>query len=959
MKTKILNTNSSIRIAGETDTSVSFDHFFNEISKHIPATRIYRDEMRRLAWGTDAGFYRLIPQIVIQSESEEEIVHILREASIHRLGVTFRAAGTSLSGQAISDSILVIAGKNWENYSFNKDASIITLQPGITGGRIQELLKPYNRRFTPDPASLKSAMLGGIVMNNASGMSCGIHANSDRMMVGARIILPDGTILDTANAASRQAFRMSHGVMLQKIEAIRDEIQLDSELKALLLRKYSIKNVTGLNLLPFLRFDDPFDIIAHIMTGSEGTLAFLAEASFQTAPINPFRASALVCFTDLNEACKAVQLLKKQTPWAVELFDRKALHAMEQAEHIPEYLLRLNEKSAALLIEVQATTQDELKQQTEAIEHTLQGFDLQAPYCFLDKEADFAPLWNLRAGIFPACGGMREPGTTTLIEDIAFPIDTLPEATVALQQLIEKYGYHDGVIYGHALEGNFHFILNQRFDQPQEIARYKNLMEEVVTLVVARHKGSLKAEHGTGRNMAPFVQLEWGDKVWALMHRIKQLFDPFGIMNPGVIFNDDPNCYLKNLKPLPLTHPLIDKCIECGFCEINCVTAGLTLSARQRIVVTREINRIKTIPEETERLKQLKKQFRYAGEQTCAGDGLCATSCPMKINTGELVHLLRQKRNDSAITQLAGKWSAEHLAEIKSGVRTLLYTADKVHQWVGSNTMEYVCNTLHIKTGKKIPLWTPAMPQPFKFKAYIPLHHHHTRKVVYFPSCINQTFGTSDKDTPALMKVFTEVLEKANYQVIFPENMENLCCGTIWESKGMPEIAQKKTTELENALWQASEGGKYPIVCDQSPCLYRMRKEFKRLHAYETVEFINLFVVDHLTFFSKKESIALHITCSTRKMGLANDLIALAYKCSHTVFIPEEVGCCGFAGDKGFTHPEVNRYALRKLKPQLQNMNISEGYSNSRTCEIGLTTNTEIPYKSIIYLVNECTTQNA
>ena len=921
--------------------------FMHEVRTLIPDERIYKDDMRRLAWGTDAGFYRLIPQVVIRSASEEEMMHILRQATLHRLGVTFRAAGTSLSGQAISDSVLVVAGKHWEKYSLNKDASLITLQPGITGGRIQEILKPYNRRFTPDPASLKSAMLGGIVMNNASGMSCGIHANSDRMLLSARIIFADGTLLDTGDASSKKAFGKSHAEFIAAIEEIRQTIVNDTELRALLEKKYSIKNVTGLNMLPFLRFDDPFDIIAHLMTGSEGTLAFLAEATFRTEPINPFKASALVCFSTLKEACRVVQALKPLRPNAVELFDRKALHAIEHHTFVPDYIPKLGNDATALLIEVQASTAANLKAQIDAVEATLNGFTPEAPYRFYDKEADYAPLWALRSGIFPACGGLREPGTTTLIEDVAFPIEYLPEATVQLQQLIDKYDYHDGVIYGHALEGNFHFILNQRFDSEKEVERYHNLMDDVVKLVVTNYQGSLKAEHGTGRNMAPYVRFEWGDKVWGLMQQVKKLFDPFNIMNPGVIFNPDPECHIKHLKPIPLTNPLIDKCIECGFCEINCVTAGLTLSARQRIVITREINRIKDIPKEAERLHHLRSQFRYFGEKTCAGDGLCATSCPMGINTGELVHVLREKRNESPIIQKIGKLSADHLAEIKTGMRSMLYLANMARQVLGNTTMSY------------IPMWNSALPAPFKMKGHVSAVAQPKEKVIYIPSCINQTFGATDKQDKPLIQVFTSVLERAGYEVIFPENMENLCCGMIWESKGMPEIADEKSHEMENALWQASEGGRYPIVCDQSPCLYRMRKVFKRLQPLETAEFINKYVADKLTFYSKKDVVAIHLTCSTRKMNLNSDIISLAQRCSKEVFIPEEVGCCGFAGDKGFIHPEVNNYALRKLKPQLEERRVTAGYSNSRTCEIGLSSNSGIPYKSIIYLVDECTTPKA
>ena len=176
-----------------------YEEFLTEIGRILPKDRIYTDELRTLGWGTDASFYRMIPKIVIRSDGEEEISQIVRLASKYKLPFTFRAAGTALSGQAVSDSILIVAGKNWEKYEIGEGQNSIRLQPGIVGARVNEILKPYGRVFPPDPASIGSAMVGGIVCNNASGMNCGVHANSDRMMISARIILTDGTVVDTGD----------------------------------------------------------------------------------------------------------------------------------------------------------------------------------------------------------------------------------------------------------------------------------------------------------------------------------------------------------------------------------------------------------------------------------------------------------------------------------------------------------------------------------------------------------------------------------------------------------------------------------------------------------------------------------------------------------------------------------------------------------------------------------------
>jgi D-lactate dehydrogenase len=536
--------------------------FLQDIEKQIPTSRIYTDEMRRLAWGTDAGFYRLIPQIVIHSENETEVTHILNAANKYNLPVTFRAAGTSLSGQAITNSILVIAGKNWEKYELATDKTSIKLQPGIVGQRVNEILKPFGKKFPPDPASVKSAMVGGIILNNASGMSCGTHENSYKTIISARLIFADGTLLDTADTQSKENFRQSHPDFINKICELRDKVKGDKELSELIERKYRIKNVTGLSINPFIEFEDPFDIILHLIVGSEGTLAFLSEATMRTVTDYPFKASAMLYFPNMRTACEAVTKLKKSPVTAVEMFDRLAIKSVEDKPNAIPELKTLPAEAAVLLIKTEADNSSTLKQYIDEVTAVISKFDTLHPTRFTDIESEYSAYWTMRSGIFPTVGSTRPIGTTCLIEDVAFQVDDLPQATADLREILIKHDYSEAVIYGHALEGNYHFIINQSFDKPEEVSRYEHLMNDVIDLVVDKYQGSLKAEHGTGRNMAPFVKKEWGEKAFQLMKDVKQLFDPKGLLNPGVIFNDDPNCHLKNIKPLPETHELIDKCIE-------------------------------------------------------------------------------------------------------------------------------------------------------------------------------------------------------------------------------------------------------------------------------------------------------------------------------------------------------------------------------------------------------------
>ena len=937
-------------------TKGNLNKFLSDIRTFLDKDAIYTDDLRRMAWGTDAGFYRLIPKIVIRSSSEEQVARILRSASDNNVPVTFRAAGTSLSGQSVSDSVLIVAGKNWERISTDNEGLTVNLQPGVIGSKVNDFLSKYGRKFGPDPASIKSCMVGGIIMNNASGMSCGTCANSDRLLISARLVFADGTILDTADQSSREAFKKSHPEILDAVCNLRDKVMANESLVEHIKHKYSIKNVTGLNILPLVTYTDPFDIILHLMVGSEGTLAFLSEARMKTLKIAPLQANAMVYFRTMAEAARAVIAIKELNVSAAEMLDKRSLASVNAGEI---------EGLTAVLTQTQAENQHQLAENVKAITEVLEKFDTYDKVEFTTDPKVYGQYWAIRAGIFPTVGGMRKPGTTCLIEDVAFHVENLTDAVTDLSDLLDRHGYDDSCIYGHALEGNFHFIINQSFESEKDVQRYKDMINDVGELVVKRYNGSLKAEHGTGRNMAPFVEYEWGTEAYEVMKEIKRIFDPCNLLNPGVIFNDDPECCFKNFKALPILHPAdgapeetmqaynkLNKCIECGFCEVNCVSCGFTMSSRTRIVLQREIERLALSGENPTLLKNLKTQYSYHGEQTCAGDGLCSMSCPMGINVGDLTHEIRRQQMGK-FGERVGKVAADNFQQVKGGLRGILHIANAGHNILGSKAMSIVAKGLH---AVGMPLWTPAMPKAYN-SASLKSESRSTLKAVYFPSCINQAMGTdkASKGMRPLAEEMVELMHKAGYEVIFPKNMDSLCCGTIWESKGLPKIAECKVKELENALWEASGYGKYPVVCDQSPCLHRMKQHITKVQLYEAAEFIWKFLKDRLTFVKTDTPVALHLTCSTRLMKIDGIVRDLAMMCSDSVLIPEGVGCCGFAGDKGMTHPELNAYALRKLKDQVQKVGIQVGYSNSRTCEIGLQTNSGVPYRSIVYLVNSCT----
>jgi D-lactate dehydrogenase len=549
---------------------------------------------------------------------------------------------------------------------------------------------------------------------------------------------------------------------------------------------------------------------------------------------------------------------------------------------------------------------------------------------------------------------MRKSGTTVIIEDVAFPVPKLAEATLDLQELLKKYSYHEAVIFGHALEGNLHFVFSQDFSTKEELKRYENLISDLSKLVVDKYDGALKAEHGTGRNMAPFLELEWGEEAFELMKQIKQVFDPEYLLNPGVILNPDPKIHLKNLKPLPVASEKIDKCTECGFCESSCVSAGLTLTPRQRIAVFREISSLRRSHEEPHMAAALLNSYQYEGNATCATDGLCALDCPVEIDTGRLIKDLRLE-NSTGLQRRTANFLASNMKSVTSVVSNMLSVVHFIHRVLGTKIMGSIVSGLRKISFNTIPLWYASMPKGAKSIKFKEANgNEHSKKVVYFPSCINRTMGVSKdyNDEVQLTAKIKQLLEKAGYSIIYPGNLNNLCCGMAFSSKGYKDAGLKKSKQLENALRIASNNGDIPVLCDMSPCLFTMKENMEPgLKIYEPVEFILKYLIEHLEITQVDEVVSVFPVCSMKKMGLETKLVELAKLCSTKVIVPE-ANCCGFAGDRGFTYPELNRHGLRDLELQTP-AEAKYGYSTSRTCEIGLTEHSGISYKSIVYLVDK------
>ena len=906
----------------------------------LPSNQVVTDELRRLAYGTDASFYRMVPEVVAIVESEGEVQAVLKAARTHRRPVTFRAAGTSLSGQSVTDAVLALIGEGFSTCTVSSDAATVQVGPGIVAGVVNARLASRGRKIGPDPASIHACKIGGIAATNASGMCCGTAQNSYRTLAAMRVILADGTIVDTEEPESVERFKRSHSELVEALRQLGEATRADTALAARIRHKFRIKNTTGYSLNALVDFEDPVDILAHLMIGSEGTLGFISRITYRTVAEDAFKASALVFFPDIETACRAVIRLKAHPVAAVELLDRAALRSVEAKPGMPPSIRTMGQAVAALLIEVRAQDLPDLDCREARAMEALSGVATVEPPAFSRDPSTCEMYWKVRKGTFPSVGAMRRAGTTVIIEDVAFPIESLAAATLDLQALLRAHGYSDAIIFGHALDGNLHFVFTQDFGSDSEVERYARLMDAVCHMVVDKYDGSLKAEHGTGRNMAPYVELEWGRQATDLMRRIKALLDPDNLLNPGVILNDDPRAHLKNLKPMPPAEAIVDRCIECGFCEPLCPSHQLTLSPRQRIVSWRELSRRAASGEKP---GAMDADFAYQGLDTCAGCGLCSTACPVDIDTGDLTRMLRGRRLGPVAHGL-GRWAAGNFGTVASLARTGIAAGRVASGLVGDGVL----------AGLSGHAWKRGMPAGGR--PILP-REGPGDPVVYLPACGGRIFGVNATGEPELGEVVMELLLRAGYSPRIPRGFGDLCCGQMLASKGLGAEADAMSDAVAHALEEAADdgrGGQYPVILDASTCSARMKERLEgRMRILDFHEFAFDALLPRLRIRRKAGPVALHVTCTVRKTCTDEKLRKLVEACVSEVIEPAGVTCCGFAGDRGFVVPELNEHALRGLRGSLPEA-CCEGISTNRTCEIGLTCESGRPYRSVAYLLEEC-----
>ncbi|WP_328791726.1 MULTISPECIES: FAD-binding and (Fe-S)-binding domain-containing protein [unclassified Streptomyces] len=918
-------------------------------------------------YASDASPYRFVPQVVVIAEDIDDVSAVLSYAHGRQREVVFRAAGTSLNGQAQGEDVLVDVRRHWAGIEVLEEGRRARIRPGTTVARANAALARHGRILGPDPASAIACTLGGVVANNASGMTAGTTRNSYRTLSSLTFVLPGGTVVDTADPLADEELSRAEPALCLGLMEIKREIEADPALVARIRAKYEIKNTTGYRLDAYLDGTTPVEILRGLMVGSEGTLGFISEVVFDTLPLDRELCSALLFFPSLPAAAAAVPLFNAAGAVAVELMDGNTLRASVSVAGVPADWADLPRETTALLVEFRAPDEAGRDACAQRAARLLDGLDLVAPAASITNAFTHDPktvggYWRTRKAFVTAVGGARARGTTLITEDFAVPPSRLAEACEALLALQAEHGF-DAAVAGHAAHGNLHFMLAFDAADPADVERYGAFMEAFCRLTVEQFDGSLKAEHSTGRNMAPFLELEWGPAAAALMWRTKRLVDPEGVLAPRILLDRDPRAHLRGLKTIPQVEAVVDACIECGFCEPTCPSEDLTTTPRQRIVLRREMLRQQP---GSPVLDGLLASYGYDAVDTCAVDSTCKLACPVGIDTGALMKDFRHRRH-GPLEEAAATLAARRFGDAESAARLAVAAADRIPSRVGDRLLEAVTGAARKAVRPDlVPQWSAQLPGASA--RHLPPTRRVGATAVYYPACVNRIFGGPEgRPGPSLPEAVVAVSERAGRPVWIPDDVGGTCCATIWNSKGYRAGTEVMANRIVEAAWGWTAGGLLPLVVDASSCTLGIAREVvpyltpenRALHAelriLDSIVWAAEELLPRLEVRRRVGSAVLHPTCSMRHLGDEDRLRAVAEACAEEVVVPDDAGCCAFAGDRGMLYPELTASATAREAAEVTARAFDAHLSANRMCEVGMDRATGRTYYSALLELEHAT----
>ena len=898
---------------------------------------LYFDNTMRLLYATDASAYREKPTAVAIPKSIDDLKKLIAFARKHKTSIIPRTAGTSLAGQVVGNGIVVDVSRYFTGIlELNKEEKWVRVQPGVIRDELNMFLKPHGLFFAPETSTANRAMIGGMVGNNSCGSNSIVYRSTREHLLEVKALLSDGseTVFKSLGIDAFHNKCEGSGLEANIYRTIRSQLSnYDSqqEIRKEFPKKTIERRNTGyavdmlLETAPFTAGGEDFNF-CKLISGSEGTLAFLTEIKLNLVPLPPKNAGLLcVHFNSVDESLRANLIAIKYKPSASELIDHFILECTkDNIEQSKNRFFVLGDPGAILVIEFCRETREEIEEIARQVEAEMRASGLGYAFPLLFGE-DTKKIWSLRKAGLGLLGNM--PGdekAVPVIEDTAVDVNDLPAYIRDFNDILKKYNLYS-VHYAHAGSGEIHLrpIINLKTEEGNQL--FRTIAEEIAVLV-KKYNGSLSGEHGDGRLRGEFIRKMIGAKNYELLKTIKKTWDPENIFNPHKIV-DTPSMnsmlryepgkkrpsfqsYFRFYNQDVLQHA--EQCNGSGDCRKTHLSGGTMcpsyMATRNEKDTTRaRANILREFLTNSGKPNRFDHQEIYDVMDLCLSCKGCKSECPSNVDVAKLKAEFLQHYYDAHGVPFRSKLIANFnrtskLGSIAPGIYNFMMTNGPISRLI-----------------KRISGFASDRSMPTLYKTSLRKWHiKHQKEIAEKQNKGLKVFLFCDEftnfnDTGIGIKTIL-LLERLGYQVIITLHEES---GRAWLSKGLLKEA-KKIANKNISIFHPLISDSTPLIGIEPSAILTFRDEYIDLaddDQFEKAKQLskNVFLVDEFIakeiekgnirkeqFTKEKKRILLHGHCQQKALSsVAHSVKILALPENYSVeTIPS--GCCGMAGSFGY-----------------------------------------------------------
>ena len=919
------------------------------------------DSLHRTLYSTAACIYQVMPLGAVVARHEGDVLAVLEYARQNRIPITARGGGSGLAGQTLGRGIILDFSKYFQRIAdIDATRGTVRVQPGVIQAQLNRVLRRHGMRFAPDPSSAPWCTLGGMLANNAGGSHTIKHGATRENTVSVRAALSDGTVIDTVPlplpgqgtwTPGPQA-RLASG-LLEVVTSQREAIDRHEP--------RTRRNASGYALRAAVK--DSIDL-AQILVGSEGTLGLILDSTLRTVPIPKARATALALFDDLEKSGAAVVEILEFDPSAVELLDRTFVQVIRAADKAMGATLP-DGTEAILIVELEGDDAKEVQDRMERLAAVLIGRrDLATDVRRAARPEDTARIWAVRKAASPILS--RREGTrrnTRFIEDAAIHPAQMAEFVRRLRALLRKYGLQ-AAIFGHAGDCNLHCnpMLNQK--DARDLSLMETMAEEFTDLVIGMG-GSLSGEHGDGRLRTPYLRRAYGPLVDAF-EKVKRLFDPQGILNPGIIVHDgsygltDDLRYGEGYRHSPTATSIddavwqkeIEKCHGCGACRNYCPVAVATrdeaATARAKANLLRSVISGRLEPDVL-----ATAEFKSVMD-LCVNCQLCHSECPTAIDIPGMAVMAKE-----IYVRARGKDTTDRVLTNPGPMMrfgTMFAPLANVALRFGP-TRRLMASMTGVAAERDMAPFDSAPLRP-----RVPSVDPEGRKVAYFHGC----FG-GYQDVEGEGRATVELLEALGCTVAIPPQE---CCGIAAITYGHLDDVRSSAERNVAALLDLTRRG-YEVVYSAPSCGLALVEDYPRLlgtpqsevlarHIRDIHEFVLDILETDADLRARLRPVPIRLTyhnpCHMQARGLGDAVVRLLSLVPGVVVVPiVQDHCCGIAGTFGM---KEKNFALsmqmgRPLFESIEQTGVGVVATGCGTCKIQIEQGSRMPVFHPIRIVRD------